>query len=313
MISKRYLVTGGAGFIGSAVANELIKTGHDVVVVDNLRTGYLENIPKAAKFIEGDCQDHRTIEKLQESHFDAIFHIAGQSSGEISFEDPVYDLQTNTQSTLQLLQMAVKGGCKKFIFASTMSLYGDVDDKPINEEHTAKPKSFYAVGKLASEEYLRIFAKEYGISTIALRLFNVYGPGQNLENLKQGMVSIFLAQALNDQRIHVKGAKERFRDFVFIDDVVSAFTLAENQMKDGEFEIYNICSGVKTRVEELVNSIQENVDISIPVVYEGSTPGDQFGIYGLNEKAQKMLGWKPFIAFPEGIKLTCDWAKKIQS
>ena len=165
----------------------------------------MENIPEGVTFIQGDCQDEQTIQSLEKYEFEAIFHIAGQSSGEISFDDPVYDLQTNAQSTLLLLKLALKVGCKKFVYASTMSVYGDKPDAPVEEDTTLNPKSFYGVGKVASEHYLRIYA-QYGVNSVALRLFNVYGPGQNMENLRQGMVSIFLAQAFENKHIHVKGS-----------------------------------------------------------------------------------------------------------
>ena len=230
----KYLVTGAAGFIGSALAKSLIEEGSEVVTIDNLSTGFRSNIPDGVVFLEGDCQDQKILDQLHSNKFDAIYHIAGQSSGEISFDDPVYDLQTNTQSTLQLLQLCRQTDCKKVIYASSMSVYGQVPDEPIDETWKARPQSFYGVGKLASEHYLRIF-RQFGIATASLRLFNTYGPGQNLENLRQGMVSIFLAQALRDKRIHVKGSPDRFRDFVYIDDVVQSFRLAEKAIRPGNY------------------------------------------------------------------------------
>jgi UDP-glucose 4-epimerase len=151
----KYLVTGGAGFVGSKLARELLRNGNEVVVMDNLSTGYISNIPQQAHFIEGDCSDPATIEKLEETQFDAIFHIAGQSSGEISFEDPVYDINCNTVSTLLLLQYARRTDCKRIIYASTMSVYGDSPTEMVSEESPTHPKSFYSVGKLASELYFK--------------------------------------------------------------------------------------------------------------------------------------------------------------
>ena len=225
-----FLVTGAAGFIGSALSKRLIELGHKVVTVDNLSTGFVENIPNEVIFVKGDCHDKSLIKSLDKYSFDAIFHIAGQSSGEISFDDPVYDLQTNAESTLLLLKLALKVKCKKFIYASTMSVYGDQGETLVKEDSSLNPKSFYGVGKLASEKYLSIF-QNFGINCTALRLFNVYGPGQNMYNLRQGMVSIFLAQAFNHNEINVKGSKDRFRDFIFIDDVVNAFISSYNKEK----------------------------------------------------------------------------------
>ncbi len=306
---KTYLVTGAAGFIGASIAKELIRLGNKVVTVDNLSTGNKDHIPKGVHFIKGDCQNPKIIKILNTYKFEAIYHIAGQSSGEISFENPVYDLQTNGQSTLQLLDLAINIGCNKFIYASTMSIYGDTDFSPVDETFTPNPKSFYGVGKLASEHYLRIFSNEFGIATASLRLFNVYGPGQNLSNMKQGMVSIFLAQAIKNHQIHVKGSGERFRDFIYIDDVVRAFLKTEDTLENSRHHVFNVCTGVKTTVSELVKSIRKNFYSKISVKFEGNTPGDQFGIFGNPTRMHKIIGYWNKIKFDEGIKIFIDAVK----
>lgn len=302
---KTYLVTGAAGFIGSKIAKKLIEDGHSVVTIDNLSTGYKENIPMGVKFYHGDCQDINIISQLTNFSFDAIFHIAGQSSGEISFDDPVYDLQTNAQSTLILLKLASIMGCKKFIYASTMSVYGDKPDKPVKENSILLPKSFYGVGKIASEQYLRLF-QQYGIITTALRLFNVYGPGQNMNNLRQGMVSIFLSQAINQKHIYVKGDANRYRDFIFVSDVVDAFIKSVNR-ETGGFQVINISTGLRTTVKELINIMEDNLPYKVKVTYSGSTPGDQFGITGNNKLASKILKWQPKITLKEGMNKMVQW------
>jgi UDP-glucose 4-epimerase len=304
----KFLVTGAAGFIGSKVAEKLQFQGHFVVTIDNLSTGYESAIPKGVIFINGDCQDIEIINKLKEYKFDAIFHIAGQSSGEISFDDPVYDLQTNTQSTLLLLKYCLETGCKRFIYASTMSVYGDQEVLPVHEYYTPMPKSLYGVGKLASEHYLRIYA-QYGVNTTALRLFNVYGPGQNLQNMRQGMVSIFLAQALKQGSIHVKGSSDRFRDFIYIDDVVDAFIRVGNLHATDAWSCFNVCSGIKTSVGELVDTISGLMKEKISVRYEGSTPGDQFGITGSFDCLNKQTGWQPTQTLKDGLEKMVNWAK----
>lgn len=305
---KKYLVTGAAGFIGAAVAKNLVSLGSSVVTIDNLSTGYKENIPVGVEFIEGNCQDKGIIDKLKPYKFDAIFHIAGQSSGEISFDDPIYDLQTNAQSTLLLLKYALENNCKKFIYASTMSIYGKQPDKPIYEEASTFPKSFYAVGKLASENYMRIYS-ELGMDAIALRLFNCYGPGQNMKNLRQGMVSIFLAHALENKHILVKGSPDRYRDIIFIDDVVDGFLAALNSNISG-YNYYNVGTGVKTTVGELVEKIISNLSFKVSVEYSGSTLGDQFGTYADISKIQRDLDWKAEICLDEGLSRMINWAQK---
>ena len=302
---KTYLITGAAGFIGSSLASVLILNGNKVVTIDNLSTGFKNAIPDGVEFIEGDCHDINVIKKLESFSFDAIFHIAGQSSGEISFEDPVYDLQTNTQSTLLLLNLALKIKCNKFIYASTMSVYGDSKVSSVAETNILNSKSFYAVGKTASENYMKIYSN-FGISCTALRLFNVYGPGQNMKNMKQGMVSIFLSQVLKNKHIHIKGSKDRFRDFVYIDDVTNAF-IASLQNKSHTFSVINISTNIKTTIGELVEKIISKFPYAISVEFKGNTPGDQFGIIGKNNKALQKLSWKPNYNLDQGLSKMIDW------
>lgn len=305
---KIILVTGAAGFIGSAMAKSLLDLGNKVVTVDNLSTGNKECIPVGCEFIEGDIYDLKIIEKLETYSFDLIIHMAGQSSGEVSFEDPVYDLQTNTQSTIMLLNLALKIGCKEFIYASSMSVYGDHDNPFVNEKSSTSPKSFYAVGKLSSEQYLKIYSS-YGIKTTALRFFNVYGVGQNLKNLKQGMASIFIAQAITNNHIFVKGSKDRFRDFVYIDDVVKSVLLSIGREKGEIFEAYNVCNGEKITVETIIEHIKSNIPYTITTEFGAGTPGDQIGIFGDFSKINKHLGWRGTTKFSEGIREMINWSR----
>lgn len=305
-----YLVTGAAGFIGSAIAGKLMKAGNSVVTVDNLSTGFKSNIPDGCTFIEGNVYDGGVIAQLEKYNFDAIIHIAGQSSGEVSFEKPVYDLQTNAQSTLMLLDHARKHNIRKFVFASSMAVYGDQECEYVNETILPTPKSFYAVGKLASENYMRIFSNMFGIQCTALRFFNVYGIGQNMSNLKQGMASIYLAMALSDNHIVVKGTKDRFRDFVYIDDVVNSVLLSLNRVKGDIFEVYNVSTGKKQTVEKVIEFITNTLNTGVTVEYVSGTPGDQHGIYGNNKKIQNDLKWQPHYTFEKGMSMMIEWAKK---
>lgn len=307
MGSSKILVTGAAGFIGAAVAKKLVELGFEVITIDNLSTGYKEAVPKGVRLIEGNTYDESILIQLENNEFEAIMHIAGQSSGEISFDNPVYDLQSNAQSTLLLMKLALKTNCKKFIYASTMSVYGIQEEGAVNETALPVPESFYAVGKLASENYMRIYSK-YGLACTALRLFNVYGPGQNLENMRQGMISIYLGKALKTGTIQVKGDKNRFRDMVYIDDVVNAF-VTSLQFEKPSYQFYNVATGIKTTVGEVVDAIQKLFDKDIPVKYEGSTAGDVFGIYGSFEKLKNELNWSPQTSLNEGLVKMYNWAK----
>lgn len=309
-MTKQILVTGGAGFIGSALIRRLQTVGDNVITtIDNLSTGIMENIPDGVDLIIGDCQEPKCIRKAEGKRFDTIYHIAGQSSGEISFDEPVYDLRTNCESTLLLLQLARDVGCRKFIYASTMSVYGDLDGGDYAEESLRpQPKSFYGVGKVASESYMEIY-RQFGINSVGLRLFNVFGPGQNLANLRQGMVSIYLAMAFSERRIEIKGAKERFRDFVYIDDVVDAFTAAERyaELSSG---LFNIGTGRKTTVQGLISEIRRLVPFDFSVEYSGQTPGDQYGIVAVIDQARDQLGWQPKTTLHEGLITMIDWINR---
>lgn len=305
-----YLVTGAAGFIGAALSKKFIEAGHNVVTIDNLSTGFEENIPKGVEFIKGDTFSSAIISKLYEYKFDAIYHLAGQSGGVTCWSDPLYDMNSNIASTLMLLNYARETGCKTFVYASSMSVYGDENPCPVREDDKLKPKSFYAVGKMASENYMRIYSEEYGLKCTALRLNNVYGPGQNMKNLKQGMASIFLAYALRDKHIVVLGDKNRYRDFVYIDDVVNAFILAGNGHEDELFNVYTVATNTKTTCEELINIIKKHLPFDVTVEYKGKTQGDQFGIFCSYEKICNSLGFKPKVSLETGMKRMIDWAVK---
>jgi len=303
-----YLVTGVAGFIGSMVAKRLLSDGHTVIGVDNLSTGFLEAVPAGVSFIEAGIHEKETMSQLESEKFDAILHIAGQSGGEMSYEDPVYDLQANTQSTLLLLQLAKKINCTRVLYASTVSVYGEQENpEKISEDAPTFPKSFYGVGKLASEHYLRLYADQFNIESAALRLFNVYGPGQNLKNFKQGIASIYLAQALKNHHIHIKGSPDRFRDMVYIDDVVDAFcVLLKSPLKGSA--IYNVSTAIKTTVGQLVSSIENALPFETTREFSGSTPGDVFGNTGCSKKLTADTGWKAKIDLNTGIDNMVKWA-----
>lgn len=287
---KHILITGIAGFIGSKIAELQIQLGNRVTGIDNLKTGYRSNVPTKAALILGDCADKKIFEHngLCDIKFDVIIHFAGQSSGEISFDDPVQDLSDNCISTLNLLEYAKNSGCKNFIFASSMSVYGQVGESFVDEDCSLRPLSMYAVGKLASEHYLRIY-EQYEISSVSLRLFNTYGPGQNMANLRQGMISIYAAQAIKNKHILVKGSPDRYRDFIHVDDVSQIVSHFVRYGCTGS-EIYNVSTGVKSKVSEVIDLISDALSPeSLTVDYSGSTPGDQFGIVGDNSKLLRAL------------------------
>ena len=195
------LITGVGGFIASHIARKFIKEGYHVIGVDDFSGGKRENVPNGVEFIEGDLANQATINKIPKN-CSYILHLAGQSSGEMSFDDPILDLRKNSISTLNLINFGRNAQVKKMLFASSVSIYGSVGERALNENDICDPSSCYGVSKLAGEGYLRIFSKE--LPYVNMRMFNVYGPGQDLDNLRQGMVSIYLAQAIKIGNIHIK-------------------------------------------------------------------------------------------------------------
>ena len=309
---RRALVTGGAGFIGSHLARRLLSEGWQVDILDNLCTGFRENVPAGAGFTLLDIATDDFCEHIPRTDYAVVFHLAAQSSGEISFDDPAYDLKTNCLSTVLLLNWCVKHGINRFIYTSSMSIYGDQPVQPVSESAVPVPKSFYGIGKLASEAYLLVYEK-MGIATTALRLFNVYGPGQNLDNMRQGMVSIYLAFILRGQELVVKGSPDRYRDIIYIDDVINAYVACiGNAATHGK--AYNIGTGKKTTVGELVDAELAafgQTRNTYPVRFAETTPGDTFGIKADSRLFQTDTGWTPQVALADGLAQMVTWAKSL--
>jgi len=305
MNKKNYLITGGAGFIGSRLVQFLKNKKVKIYVIDDLSTGKMANVknfPKNVIFIKGDCSDLKIINKIKKVKFDTIFHIAGQSSGEVSFDSPTNDLNRNLLSTVILAEFAIKNKVRKFIYASSMSVYGDLKRENFyaKENSSCNPLSFYGLSKLSSEKYLKTFST-LGLNYTILRFFNVYGPNQNLKNLRQGMISIYLAQLLKSNKILIKGSLKRFRDFIFIDDVIKITYLCsiKNNTKN---KIYNISTGCKTTVREIISLISDITKKKIKIIKAKSTPGDQFGIYAKPSLVMKDLKIKKLISIKIGIE-----------
>jgi UDP-glucose 4-epimerase len=302
---KRVLVTGVAGFIGSQVARRFLQEGYQVVGVDDLSMGDLAKVPAGVDFIEADLAAPATTGRLPRD-CPTLLHLAGQSSGEISFDDPVADLRKNVISTLQLIRHGMDCGAERMVYASSMSVYGAVADAAVDESCRCAPLSCYGVGKLAAEGYLQVYMKR--LPAVVLRMFNVYGPGQNLRNLRQGMVSIYLAQALASGSIEVKGQLDRFRDFIYIDDVVEVWWRAA-VLPGALGRTLNVGTGTKTTVEALLERICALVPGSRYFV-SGGTPGDQRGIYADTANLRQCLAIDGFTPLGEGLARFADWARR---
>lgn len=284
------LITGCAGFIGRSLIkglqnSNLIKKYY-IYGIDNLSSSKLEQVPKKIRFIKGNCEDDITLKKLNNKKIQYILHFAGQSSNEKSFYNPLKDFNANLYSTLKLLEFYIKNNCKHFIYASSMSVYGATNNKPVSENFYCNPLSFYGNSKLASEKYIKLYEQKNVNSTI-LRLFNVYGPGQLLDSLDQGMIRIYLNQIYNNKKVVVKGSKNRFRDFVYIEDVInSIFKIMGNKKCYGK--VFNIGTNKKTYIKNLLKILKNKTNIDFPIKYKRGTPGDQFGIYSNNKSIKKI-------------------------
>ena len=302
------MVTGAAGFVGAALSRRLIADGVRVIGVDDLSTGKLENVASEVEFIEGDVADPRVLQQFPIA-VSTVFHLAGQSSGEISFDDPVGDLHRNVVTTLRLIEWCANHEAPRLVLASSMSVYGQQDD-PVHvvESSATRPLSCYGVGKLAAEHYLHVYRDR--VPSVALRMFNTYGPGQDLDNLRQGMVSIFVAQAVREGRILVKGSLERFRDLVHIDDMVETWVRAGREAT-AVGQVLNVGSGVRTSVGELTSMISTAVG-GCPVETTGGTPGDQFGITASTDLLRAVLGFVPQVSVPDGVADFVEWATQAQ-
>lgn len=310
-MSCKILVTGGAGFIGSAVAKRMIQLGHSVSIVDNLVTGLKRNIPDGADFMELDISRQADIDKLPRD-VDTVLHFAAQSSGEISYDKPMVDLETNVIGTYLLLHYCKENDIRRFIFSSTMSVYGEPVNLPMDENHPVEPQSYYGATKLAAEKYVNIFGRS-GMDITNFRLFSIYGPGQNMDNMKQGIASIYMAYIMKNEPVFVKGQLDRFRDLLFIDDVVEAYEIAlDNEKTYGQ--LYNLGTGRKTTVRELIDSELEAFGYNpgeYEVIQGEPTPNDTFGVTADITKIKTELGWEPKFSVADGLKKMAAWVKEL--
>jgi UDP-glucose 4-epimerase len=300
------LVTGGAGFVGSLLAERLLDQGHRVTVVDDLSNGKRSNVPDGAEFVEGDVAEEGTYLRLGATRFNVIYHVAAQASNAISLREPLRDLAANQQATLRLLEHARKTGSERFIFTSSMSVYGDAANFPTEEMEPLRPRTPYALHKVASEEYLRIYAAEFGLRPTVFRLYTTYGHGQNLDNLDQGLLSIYLAYLIRGEPILVKGSLERQRDIVHVSDVVGALVaVADDPRTVGR--TYNLCSGESLSIGALIRALIREAGAdpeTYPVLVEAGMPGDPFRTHGSFRVANADFGYTPRVMPLDGIRLT---------
>lgn len=305
-MKPHYLVTGGAGFVGSVVSKKLIEQGADVTIIDNCSNGKESNLPEGARFIKGDLADIKIYAVLNEKYFDAVLHIAAQASNAISFRDPARDLLDNQMSTIHLLEYARRTGTKRFLFTSSMSAYGQPKTFPTTEDEPLVPESPYAIHKAASEQYLRVYAKEFGLDWTTFRLYTTYGSSQNLDNLDQGLLSIYLAYLIKKIPVVVKGNLDRKRDIVHVNDVADAIVSTIDRPNTFG-KTYNMCSGTSLTIRKLLDALMKEVGedpATYPVTVQAGTPGDPPVTHGSYEAASRDFGFAPKVDPYTGISLT---------
>ena len=311
-MSKAFIVTGGAGFIGSSLAKRLMSDGAKVYVFDDLSTGFRRNVPRGAVFYKINLANTKLLAAIKiKGPIEAVFHFAGQSSGEASFVDPLNDVDMNYKATYNMLDFTNDLGCKRFVFASSMSVYGEVSSRHgnVKEDLVCSPVSYYGGNKLASEKMIRVFSQQTGMNSTIFRLFNVYGPGQNMNNMKQGMVSIYLSYLMHNQPVLVKGSLNRFRDFVYIDDVCEA-CLRSLQERKTFGEVLNLGTSRKTTVNELLKVLLRaygKADFDKWVQVKGNTSGDVTGLTADVGRLRKALNWSPSVHVKEGVAAMKEW------
>ncbi|WP_428737605.1 NAD-dependent epimerase/dehydratase family protein [Sulfurimonas sp.] len=301
------LITGGAGFIGTALAKKLKSLNHTVTLID-LEEKF-SSIHDGFERFNLDIRYYKNFDQLNNLNFDYIYHLAAQTSSAISQEEPELDVNTNVKGTLNICNFARQCKAKKIIFSSSMATYGDKNGK-IKEEDSQNPLSNYGVSKVAGEFYIKMF-KQFGIENTIFRLFNVYGPGQDMSNLRQGMASIFMAQSIMSNEIKVTGSFDRYRDFIYIDDVADALLYGLDD--DTNSKIYNVGSEKATTVKELIDMIikvNDTAETDFKVINIGAHEGDQFGSIADVEKL-KTLGWNPKTDINEGISYMYKYAKEV--
>jgi UDP-glucose 4-epimerase len=310
----RVLVTGGAGFIGSHLADRLVALGHDVVVIDNESTGLRENVPAAARYIKGNVSNRDDLEQAFAGGLDAVCHIAGQVSLIRSFTDPTVDLRTNVEGTLNVLQLCLQYRVPRLLYAGSMTAYGHTTVLPTPEDTPCEPVSYYGITKYAAEGYVRTTAKradlDFRFDVTCFRMYNVYGPRQALDNPYQGVLGIFLGNVLRGEPITIFGDGDQSRDFVYIDDIVDAWAGAlDNPASYGG--VFNLGSGRRLVINDLADYVigaYGKTRSDYPVVHEPARPGEQRQVEADVTRAGAVLRWQPRVSFEAGLAETVRWA-----
>lgn len=291
----KILVTGGAGFIGSNLVDRLIRENYAVTVIDDLSSGNIKNVNKKARFFKLDVRNLKKILPLFQG-VDYIFHLAALPRIQRSVEKPLLTHQVNTEGTLNVLIASLQNNIKKVVYASSSSVYGDVSKQPFRETIMPHPLSPYAVQKLTGEYYCKIFYEIYGLKTVSLRFFSIYGPRMNGREAYATVVSKFLILKREGKPLVIYGDGTQSRDFTFVSDAVTAAVLTMKSGKTGKGETLNICFGKKTTISQLAKKVGGKI------VYRQARKGEPKNVLGSNSLAKKLLLWKPENDLDNGLK-----------
>jgi len=308
---KKCLVTGGAGFIGSNLVERLVDASVQVKVLDNLSSGFLQNLEPFQEHIdfkEGDVRDMATLQEIM-ADVEVVFHQAALVSVPQSIEDPIETAMVNDLGTLNVLEAARHSGVRRVVFASSCAVYGDLPPLPKREEMETKPLSPYAASKLHGELYARLYGDLYGLETVCLRYFNVYGPRQDPGSPYSGVISIFMDKAARGESPTIYGDGNQYRDFVYVVDVVQANMLAA-QRQNISGVVINLGTGKSVTVNSLWKNISELAGVQDEPKRADSRPGDIRQSVAEISKAQELLGFEPRYNLEEGLRLTWEWYRE---
>ena len=302
----KILVTGGAGFIASQIADAFINEGHEVFILDDLSTGFEKNINPKTKFIKANICDKSLSQLFEKEKFDVVNHHAAQMDVRKSVADPAFDANTNIIGTINLLQNSIKTSVKKFMFASTGgAVYGEQSYFPADEKHPTSPLSPYGISKLAVEKYLFFYNAQYKLNYTILRYANIYGPRQNPFG-EAGVVAIFSSKLLKGEQTIINGTGKQTRDYVFVGDVVKANLLA---LKDDKSDIYNVGTAKETDVNELFSVLNKITGKGMPEKHGPAAPGEQMRSVITSEKLFNKFNWRPDTSLQEGLRRTVEYFK----
>lgn len=299
-------VTGGAGFIGSHVADKYISLGHEVVIIDNLSTGKIENINPKARFINVDINSEEIHKIFETEKFDVLNHHAAQMDIRFSVNNPVFDARTNILGSINLLEAAKNVKIGKVIFSSTAgAIYGDLEELPYAENMECKPCSPYGIAKLSVEKYLFYYETVYNMPIAVLRYGNVYGPRQNPKG-EAGVVAIFIDKILNGEQPVINGDGLNTREYISVYDVAEANAAALNEAFIGT---YNVSTGIETNVVEIFHHLNEILNLGTKEVHGPTKLGEQRRVWCSIDKIKKEHGWQPKMTLREGLEKTVDHIK----